>query len=161
VTCTSVSRRASTCRRCSVERRSRRCCNEGLGGIAAPLCQWGQITHFCPGWGCQRHLLSAIGMHRKNSRRVLAALRLLSNASSCWRHAPTPTANIIHNSDPGHGRPHRAGRRRIRGASPEEASRRAWPQRRGRAPFHPHGSAVAPTPPQAGRAAGLHAGWGA
>jgi hypothetical protein len=35
-------------------------------------------------------MLSAIGMYRKNPHPVLAALRLLLHASSCWRQAPIP-----------------------------------------------------------------------
>ena len=48
LSCSSVSNRASTCRRCSAERRSRRCCREGLGGIATSSCRWRQLKQSGP-----------------------------------------------------------------------------------------------------------------
>jgi hypothetical protein len=61
-----------------------------------------RLRHRYPGPQEGRRL-SGKAMPRNNPRRVQAALWLLLHASSCWRQTPTPTANIIRKSDPGHG----------------------------------------------------------
>jgi hypothetical protein len=61
-----------------------------------------RLRHRSPGPQEGRRL-SGEGDAPQQPGQVQAALRLLLHASSCWRHAPTPTANIIHNSDPNHG----------------------------------------------------------